>query len=97
MTKSKMYKLVGSGSNNQGEVIDRIVLEGPSYAPTSFIDSTHAAELTDEQVKKFRASGHKLSEVDGDKVIESGDDPSTPAQQQAAQAPETGSVSNIKK
>jgi hypothetical protein len=85
----KGEKYVFHGSSNQGEVVDRLVLGGTSTAPERYLDSGGAAGvLTEEEVKKLRNAGYKLTKQSGEvaeKQEENSGEVSTPEQQQEAQ------------
>jgi hypothetical protein len=55
-------KYIFNGSGNQGEVVDRLVLEGTSTNPKRYLDNGGDAEtLTEEEVKNLRKAGYKLT------------------------------------
>lgn len=55
------YKLVGTGTKNQGERVDRVVLEGTSSYPTKALNlGGEAVELTEDEVTRLRADGYEI-------------------------------------
>ena len=76
------------GSNVPGQEVNRLVLEGTSVEPTKSVVIGGTVELTEEEVKEYRAAGLKFTKTnaDGTEDDESTEqDPQTRAEQQAAQ------------
>lgn len=58
------------GTKNEGEKVDRIVLEGSSTDPTRWIDLNGEAELSPEEVESLRERGYKLHKTSSTSVDE---------------------------
>lgn len=101
---TERYRLLGM--KGQGEKVDRVVLEGSSADPVRYIDLGGEGDLTEEEVKDLRASGHDIRKVgDSDEPDKSdsgdGNDGEAPAvetkaDQQRAQAATAGNPADAK-
>lgn len=59
-----LFKL--EGSKAQGEVVDRIILEGSSVFPERYLDLDGTEYLTEEEEQDLRDRGYKLRKVSED-------------------------------
>lgn len=57
-----------TGSKVQGDNTQRIILEGSTSDPKRFIDRGNSGEMTEEEVKEYRAMGFNFTKLNEEQV-----------------------------